>query len=183
MKKTIISLTFLILTYSLLQTVSAQETVCIDFFYGKTCPHCTQEKVFLEGLKQKYNIKINKFEVTENRTNARLFEKLVEAYNVSPDVSRFLIVPTTFIGDRAFVGFAEGDSEIFNPKYQAYVGYSGLIEKTIQEYAEEGSVCLSGDIEPENDSPNSDWIVKVLIVGFILFVIILLKTKILRIKV
>ena len=105
-------------------------TVCIYFFYGETCPHCAQEKIFLQEMINKYpNIELHSFEVYFNKENLKLLEDIAATYGIK--VSG---VPTTLIGDKVLVGYAEGEGEILDPKSNAYVGYRGAIERTIEKY-------------------------------------------------
>jgi len=47
--------------------------VNIYFFWGEGCPHCEDEKQFLEKLEKKYpEIKVNDFEVWNNSENRKL---------------------------------------------------------------------------------------------------------------
>lgn len=73
----------------------------IYFFWSYGCPHCSQEKPFLEKLEQKYdNLKIHSFEVSNSRENANLLGKIGEELNV--DVSG---VPFTIVGQKYFIGW------------------------------------------------------------------------------
>ena len=79
----------------------ALNEVEIYFFWGQGCPHCAQEKPFLEELKQKYpELIVKEFEVYYNRENQELFQKIAQAYKTSIQG-----VPTTFIGKDFVVGF------------------------------------------------------------------------------
>jgi len=150
-------LTLLIVGLCLLTPiVKAEDKVCVYIFYGKTCPHCAQEKSFLEELKTKYpQLEVHEFEVYFDSESRQLFEKISEAYHTQSSG-----VPMTFIGERAFIGFAEGNTEIYDSKSNAYVGYSAVIEKTIKDYIDEGGVdCPSPDVTitvPENQTEVSD---------------------------
>lgn len=67
---------------------------CI-FFWGEGCPHCAKEKVFLEGLEQKYSrLEVRAFETWHNRENTELFEKCLRLM-----AHKLWGVPTTFIED------------------------------------------------------------------------------------
>ncbi len=109
-------------------------SVCIYFFYSSSCPHCIREKSFLEELSQRYSIELYKFEISMPE-NSKIWEEICKIYDTRP-----IAVPMTFIGRKVFIGFTQGDQEIFNPQYNAYIGYSGLIERTVREYAESGGV-------------------------------------------
>jgi thiol-disulfide isomerase/thioredoxin len=80
----------------------AQEEPTVYFFYSKTCPHCAEEKAFLENLaKKEYrDITIKEFLVSEN---FELLEKYYLDYRVPERVYGW--VPITFIGDDYFLGF------------------------------------------------------------------------------
>jgi thiol-disulfide isomerase/thioredoxin len=75
--------------------------VNIYFFWSRSCPHCSQEKPFLEKLEQNYdNLKIHSFEVGNNRENADLLIKIGEELNVNTRG-----VPFTIIGEQYFPGW------------------------------------------------------------------------------
>ncbi|NCO96572.1 MAG: hypothetical protein COY38_02595 [Candidatus Aenigmarchaeota archaeon CG_4_10_14_0_8_um_filter_37_24] len=181
MKKLLLTLTVLILITTI---VNAQNnSVCIDLFYGKTCPHCTQEEVFLEQLKEKYPaLKVNQFEVHYNETNKKIFEEVAKKFSISEKVYISGTVPTTFIGEKAFVGFSEGDQETFNPTYQAYIGNNGFIEKTIQECLENGDCsCYSDSVKIgiSNNGLNNDVFIAP---GIIILILVLIKTGIIKVN-
>lgn len=79
----------------------ADEEVNVYFFWAHGCPHCSDEKPFLEKLEQEYsNLKVHSFEITSNRENIELLKKASEELNV--DVSG---VPFTVVGKQYFVGW------------------------------------------------------------------------------
>ena len=55
--------------------------VTLYFFWGDGCPHCTNQKPFLEELKQKYSsLEIKEYETWRDAGNAELFRKVSEAF-------------------------------------------------------------------------------------------------------
>jgi len=44
-------------------------------FYGETCPHCIEMKPLVERLEKEENVKIEKYEVWNNKENAELLKK------------------------------------------------------------------------------------------------------------
>jgi len=86
--------------------ISAQNNIEIYFFWGQGCPHCAQEKPFLDQLKQKYpQLEIKEFEIYNSKENQDLFNRIVQAYNTQP-----YGVPMTFIGKNFVVGFNSEDT-------------------------------------------------------------------------
>ena len=78
----------------------AQDSLEINFFYSKSCPHCAQEKDFLEDLEGDYPISINKLPVSEN---IQLLINFYEKNEVSSNL--YGLVPVTFIDGEYFLGF------------------------------------------------------------------------------
>ena len=73
----------------------------VYFFWAKGCPHCSNEKPFLEKLEQRYDgLKIHSFEVTNNRDNVSLLQRIGKELDV--DVSG---VPFTVVGSHYFSGW------------------------------------------------------------------------------
>ncbi|MDD3679514.1 MAG: glutaredoxin family protein [Candidatus Shapirobacteria bacterium] len=82
-----------------------QEAV-IYFFWGEGCPHCSNQKPFLDKLVQKYSqLRVEDFEIYRNRDNQELFTRMAEAYGTIPRG-----VPMTFIGRDFVVGFGSEDT-------------------------------------------------------------------------
>ncbi len=77
----LISLSFSLIFFLLLPSASSGKQNIVDkknevtlyLFWGKGCPHCDKEKVFLERLRKTYpELKIKDYEVWHNKENARL---------------------------------------------------------------------------------------------------------------
>lgn len=84
-------------------STQAEQPVAIYFFWGDGCPHCAKAEPFLEGLTQKYpNVEVRAYEVWYEERNQALFKLMAAAYGFEPTA-----VPTIFIGDRHWVGYAE----------------------------------------------------------------------------
>ncbi len=79
------------------------EPVAIYFFWGDGCPHCAAAKPFLAGLEEKYpSATVRAYEVWHDEANQNLFIQMAAKYGFEPTA-----VPTIFIGDRNWVGYAE----------------------------------------------------------------------------
>jgi len=76
--------------------------IIVHFFWGDGCPHCEEEKLFLNEMKKKYpGLKIIDYEVWYNKENALILSGMAKAFNAKASG-----VPFTFIGRNAFVGFS-----------------------------------------------------------------------------
>ncbi len=84
-------------------SAESKNSVNIYFFYGDGCPHCADEKPFLEELNLKNKeVKIYSFEVWKSAKNRSLWTAVGKA--LKADVSG---VPFTVVGDKVFIGYAE----------------------------------------------------------------------------
>ncbi|KKQ53504.1 MAG: hypothetical protein US83_C0018G0008 [Candidatus Falkowbacteria bacterium GW2011_GWC2_38_22] len=79
----------------------AGETVNVYFFWGKGCPHCEQEKPFLEKMTKKYSrLRVNEYEVWGNKQNRDLMKSFAE--KLGANISG---VPFTVVGEHYFNGW------------------------------------------------------------------------------
>lgn len=99
-KKIVLLILFLFLLVPI--NANAKSGIEIHLFYSKTCPHCKAEKEYLETLqKDKDNINVNLYEITENKDNRAL---LKEVQDIIEAPSNY--VPYTVIGNKHFQGFS-----------------------------------------------------------------------------
>lgn len=103
----------------LIRPASASGEKTMYFFYGDGCPHCAKEEKFLDStISKKYpQLKIERFEVWNNRDNANILSEVAKKLSISASG-----VPVTVIGDKNFVG------------YQSDSATGVLIEKAILDY-------------------------------------------------
>lgn len=111
-------------------THPSRKTV-IYFFWGKECPHCEEERRFLEQMKrsQPY-LEIRDYEVWHNRENAGMMAQMLRARGAGSSG-----VPVTFIGARMFSGFtarskAPLEEEIKRCSLESCVDPAVLLKKT-----------------------------------------------------
>lgn len=91
----------------------------IYFFWGDGCPHCAAAKPFLARLAQTYpGVQVRDFEVWNNAANREPFIKMAAKFGFEPSA-----VPTIFIGERYWVGFAE---KPLGQEIEAYVAACAL---------------------------------------------------------
>lgn len=117
MKKNIVYLLLLLFLLLLISPIFAvgnviapspisSETVDMYLFWSYGCPHCENEKIFLETLNEKYsNLNIHMFEVSRNRDNLDLMLRM--ANNLNTSVSG---VPFTIVGGKYFKGWIDSDT-------------------------------------------------------------------------
>jgi thiol-disulfide isomerase/thioredoxin len=80
--------------------VSKTKTI-VYFFWGKGCPHCEEERQFLDGLKRDHPLlEIRDYEVWFNKENAGLLALMYREHSVQSSG-----VPVTFVGEQMFSGF------------------------------------------------------------------------------
>jgi thiol-disulfide isomerase/thioredoxin len=79
------------------------QPVTIYFFWGDGCPHCAAAEPFLADLAARYpNVVIRDYELWNHPENRDSLIKMAAKFGFEPTA-----VPTIFIGDRYWVGFAE----------------------------------------------------------------------------
>lgn len=110
----------------------SMEPVIIYFFWGDGCPHCAAAKPFLAELEERYpSVVVRDFEVYNVPENRVPFFAMAEKYGFEPTA-----VPTIFIGDRHWIGFAEDP-------------YAAEIESAVAACAREGCIDAgAGIVEP-----------------------------------
>jgi len=91
----------LIFCFSFISNANAEETVKLYLFYNYDCPHCANEKVYLEKLQEEYsNLEIIKYEIKKDEDNKELLSGFLEKQEW--DINA---VPLTIIGTNYFVGY------------------------------------------------------------------------------
>lgn len=106
------------------QTAEAE----IRFFYSPTCPHCAEEKKFLDKLEKKYaGIEIKRYEFSQN---IKLVKEFYQNYNVP--VKEQGLVPATFTRDRYFIGFNEQIGKEIEGCIQQCLGNGASLDQKIK---------------------------------------------------
>ncbi|HOF42424.1 MAG TPA: thioredoxin family protein [Candidatus Moranbacteria bacterium] len=122
---------------------SDEEKINVYFFWGKGCPHCEEEKPFLEKLQKKYpQIVVHSYEVWESKENRDL---MVEFGNkLSADVRG---VPFTVIGEKYVSGWMD----------ESYTGaqiedaIKCAIDNGCRDIGEEVRIMETTDVESEDE--------------------------------
>ena len=102
---------------SITNTKTEEGKVNLYLFYGAECPHCEEERKWLEGIKEDYKDYLNviELEVWHNEENANLMSKVGEAIGTNPDG-----VPFTVIGDSYYTGYSEAIGSRIEAKIKGY---------------------------------------------------------------
>ncbi len=88
------------------QTKQAENTVTLNFFYSKDCPHCVAAHPFIDKLKAEYPwLRVHSYEVSGSPKNGQLFEKMTRAHGKEPS-----FFPTFIVGDKVIVGYTSADT-------------------------------------------------------------------------
>lgn len=88
--------------------IKAASDPTIYFFWGKGCPHCAAEEKFFVELRKDYpEVRISEYEVWNSAENRNLMSKAAKTLKVN--VSG---VPLTIIGEKSFIGFSEGYTDV-----------------------------------------------------------------------
>jgi cytochrome c biogenesis protein CcdA/glutaredoxin len=105
MRNAFLALLLLVAACSGAAPVSAQDARPAELvlFYARGCPHCVAMQSYLATLHERYpQLRVRDYEVNSDAGNARLFERVADAYKFKIEG-----VPTVFLGDRVFSGYAE----------------------------------------------------------------------------
>ncbi len=79
------------------------EPVVLYFFWGEGCPHCVQQKSFLEALRDHYpNLEVRSYEIYHVAEHRELFLKMAATVGFEARA-----VPTTVVGDQVWIGYSE----------------------------------------------------------------------------
>jgi cytochrome c biogenesis protein CcdA/glutaredoxin len=134
---------------------SPSDQVEIVLFWGDGCPHCETEREFLEELRSDYpDLVVRDYEVWGNAANLQLFVETAAAAGVDARA-----VPTTFIGDRVWVGFSNATAD----EIRAVVDASTLGEEIVPSESRLIDVPILGEI----DVGGRSLLLSSLIIGFV----------------
>lgn len=100
-------ITYLSLIFSLIfiPNVVSAEGVNLYLFHSQDCSHCAAERQWLDSIKNEYNnLNIYEYEVTRNKNNSELHEKVKERLS-----STSQYVPFTVVGEEYWIGWNENN--------------------------------------------------------------------------
>lgn len=144
----------------------AMNEVNVYFFYSDDCNFCSQEKAYLEALKQRYpNMRIYKYE-TSSDANLALMNQAKALYGVTESG-----VPFTIIGDTTYLGFSQGkkpqmQKSVYEYSTKAYdnkfgssvlqIGYRTDLEGTPTEYKDNSDYMIEESGPMQTSSPKKE---------------------------
>jgi thiol-disulfide isomerase/thioredoxin len=139
-----------------------KEPVQLYLFYSNTCPHCADEKEFLDQFKEENpgKVEVNLLEISTSLTNSKVMSEVGKELQANVQG-----VPFTVIGNEHISGF--GTAETTGKKIEE------LINQCYEEQCEDIVKPIIERVEAEDNS-NSPWSTPLLIVGGILLIGILL---------
>ena len=105
-KNIILSVILIIISFFTFNGVLSAKEVNVYMFYGKTCPHCKEALKYLDSIKEKYDLKIYKYEVYENEENKNLMNDVANYMDIN-----IRGVPFTIIDNTAIFGYASGTTD------------------------------------------------------------------------
>jgi thiol-disulfide isomerase/thioredoxin len=101
-------------------TPPERHPVPVYFFWGEGCPHCANQKVFLQSLSDDHpNVVVHDFEVYGVEANRSLLLAMATAFG--REVGG---VPMTFIGDEAWTGFSDTSGRQMRASVERYGAYA-----------------------------------------------------------
>jgi len=129
MKK--ISSLILLFLFTLLIPISGyakeDDEITLYFFYGDGCPHCAEEKKYLDTIEDKYpNLKIVRYEVWYDDDNAELLNKVEKEFEVTRSG-----VPTNVIGSSIIMGYGDSTGSKIERAIEFYTNndYEDVVQK------------------------------------------------------
>lgn len=105
------------------------EKVTIYFFWREGCPHCSNQKPYLEEWENKYSeIEVISFDIWEEDKNLKIFQDIASLYGIQARG-----VPITFIGEKNWIGFSSQMAEEME-EYIKYCIENNNYESPVEEY-------------------------------------------------
>lgn len=106
LKKILISIIFVFFLFLSFDIKVEAKSVNVYMFYGKTCPHCEEALKYLNSVKNKYDLKIYKYEVWYDAGNKKKMNDIAQVLDVSVRG-----VPFTIIDNTAIFGYVYGTTD------------------------------------------------------------------------
>lgn len=101
----------------ILEVKKEDNKINLYLFHGKECPHCEEERNWLDSIKEDYDdLNIYDYEVWHNDHNKELMNQVKETLNINTTG-----IPLTIIGNDYYVGFSDTSKSIIQNKINEYL--------------------------------------------------------------
>lgn len=158
-KKILFSILLFIAIFISFSVRVSAKSVNVYMFYGKTCPHCEEALEYLNDVKDKYDLKIYKYEVWENDENKALMNEIALLLDVNVRGVPFVIIDNT-----AIFGYA---SQMTDETYRYHIKEAAKDNFVDKVGIKLGIVNESGVLitNGENQAQDASYKVKLPIIG------------------
>lgn len=158
-KKILFSILLLVTIFISFSVRVSAKSVNVYMFYGKTCPHCEEALEYLNDVKDKYDLKIYKYEVWENDENKALMNEIALLLDVNVRGVPFVIIDNT-----AIFGYA---SQMTDETYRYHIKEAAKDNFVDKVGIKLGIVNESGVLitNGENQAQDASYKVKLPIIG------------------
>lgn len=131
------------------------EEIKLYLFHQSTCPHCKEEREFLETIKDNYkDLNIVGYEVDTNRMNYNFYLKVMEKTNINSNS-----VPVTIIGNYYYIGFTKDIGTEIENTIKKYIkdssNYVDIVSK-IKNAEDETYTSKNGIIQIDGKENNAE---------------------------
>ena len=129
-------------------TTVEDNKINLYLFHGAECPHCMEERNWLDTIKEKYkdNLNIYYYEVWHNSSNKQIME------NVCSDLDiECRSVPLTVVGDKHFSGFSEAAASRIENIINEFIASDNTNENN-SEQASSVDIPIMGKVDMKNVS-------------------------------
>ena len=108
--------------YNIVNVEKEDNKINLYLFYGNECPHCEEERKWLETIKDDYKdyLNIYEYEIWHDDGNKELMENVKSVFNETS-----VSVPFTVIGDNEYVGYSKSLGSIIEGKIRSYSELGG----------------------------------------------------------
>ena len=123
------------------KTEVEENKINLYLFHGAECPHCAEEREYLDTIKDKYKDELNiyYFEVWHDDNNKKIMESICKELDISCSG-----VPLTVIGNTYFSGFSDVTKSRLENKIEEYLDHEVDENKV--------SIPILGDVNIKNVS-------------------------------
>lgn len=158
-KKILFSILLFVTIFISFSVRVSAKSVNVYMFYGKTCPHCEEALEYLNDVKDKYDLKIYKYEVWENDENKALMNEIALLLDVNVRGVPFVIIDNT-----AIFGYA---SQMTDETYRYHIKEAAKDNFVDKVGIKLGIVNESGVLitNGENQAQDASYNVKLPIIG------------------